>query len=49
MLLVTADSIPSEVAAELARLKPQRIVVLGGPAVLSQAVVNQLAAYSTGG
>jgi putative cell wall-binding protein len=42
LLLVTQASIPSATAAELSRLKPARIVVLGSNAVVSDAVLNAL-------
>src|SRR5205807_5529997 len=42
MLLVPGDSIPASVQAELARLHPQEIVVLGGPAAVSDAVLAQM-------
>jgi putative cell wall-binding protein/Tol biopolymer transport system component len=42
VLLVAADRIPGEVAAQLTRLKPTRIVVLGGEATVSAAVYEQL-------
>ena len=45
LLLVTTSSIPAETAAELARLKPGRIVVAGGISVVSDAVLGALAAY----
>ena len=45
VLLVTADGIPASIAAELARLKPAKIVVLGGTASVSAAVEKQLAGY----
>ena len=45
VLLVTTDSIPAGTAAELARLKPGRIVVAGGISVVSDAVLAALAAY----
>jgi len=38
VLLVRRDTMPSAVAQELARLKPQRIVIVGGPAVVSTTV-----------
>ncbi|HET9436051.1 MAG TPA: glycosyl hydrolase family 18 protein [Candidatus Limnocylindrales bacterium] len=41
VLLVTATSIPSVVATELARLKPARIVVLGGTGAITDAVKVQ--------
>ncbi len=45
ILLVTRDTIPASVAAELTRLKPGRIVVLGGTGVISAGVATALAAY----
>ena len=42
MLLVGPDSVPSSVAAELARLDPSRIVLLGGTQAVSQAVAEAL-------
>ena len=48
VLLVRSTSIPSEVATELTRLKPQRIVVLGGTASVSSTVLGLLGAYTTG-
>ena len=47
LLNVRGGSIPGPVAAELDRLNPARIVVLGGSAVVSDAVAAQLAAYVT--
>ena len=49
VLLVRATSIPPPVSAELARLGPGRIVVLGGPSVVSDGVAASLQAYTTGG
>ncbi|MFZ7089091.1 glycoside hydrolase family 6 protein [Curtobacterium sp. RRHDQ10] len=43
MLLVTPTSVPATVAAELRRLAPERIVVLGGAGVVSDGVVASLA------
>lgn len=48
VLLVTRDAIPDATVAELDRLRPQRIVVLGGPAVVSDAVVERLWIFTTG-
>jgi putative cell wall-binding protein len=48
ILLVTTDAIPTSVAAELTRLKPGKIVVLGGPASVSSAVVTTLHTYTLG-
>lgn len=45
VLLVTSTSIPPVVATELRRLKPARIVVLGGPATVSDTVYEQLRGY----
>jgi putative cell wall-binding protein len=46
VLLVTTTDIPTETRAELARLSPGRIVVVGGPAAVSDAVVAQLGDFS---
>ncbi|MGD8169130.1 cell wall-binding repeat-containing protein [Herbiconiux sp. P16] len=45
MLLVTADSIPSPIADELNRLRPRRIVVLGGTASVSDATMDELGEF----
>lgn len=45
MLIVTGTSVPAPVAAELTRLRPTRIVVLGGPASVSDATLEQLKGY----
>ena len=45
VVMVTATSIPDVVRAELTRLAPKRIVVLGGTGVVSAAVANQLKSY----
>src|SRR5690606_616973 len=49
ILLVTQNSIPATVRAELDRLDPGRIVILGGTGVVSPAVQTQLGTYTTGG
>jgi putative cell wall-binding protein len=49
LLLSTATSIPSSIAAELDRLNPQRIVILGGTGSISDAVARQLGTYTSGG
>lgn len=46
VLLTERGGLPSATATELARLKPSKIVVLGGPGVVSDAVVSQLRAYA---
>jgi putative cell wall-binding protein len=48
LLLARPSSVPGATATELRRLNPGRIVVLGGPAVLSDAVMSQLRAYTAG-
>jgi putative cell wall-binding protein len=45
VLLVHQNEIPASVAAELDRLNPARIVVLGGTTVISDAVQQSLQAY----
>jgi len=47
ILLVTKDAIPSATLAELRRLKPKRIVVLGGTGVVSAAVESALKRHAT--
>jgi len=49
VLLVSADSIPAVIAEELTRLKPKRVVVLGGEGVVNGAVQTALASYTSGG
>ncbi|SDY41364.1 glycosyl hydrolase family 8 [Herbiconiux ginsengi] len=46
VLLVLKNGIPAPVAAELTRLGPQHIVVLGGPNTVSAAVVDALRGYA---
>ena len=48
LLLVRPSSIPTSTVAELQRLKPDRIYVLGGTAVISAGVASALDAYTTG-
>ncbi|MEI2774979.1 MAG: cell wall-binding repeat-containing protein [Tetrasphaera sp.] len=48
LLLVDTDRIPDSIDAELRRLRPSRIVVLGGPASISDGVAAELSAYSSG-
>ena len=45
-ILVRAGSMPARSAAELDRLNPSRIVLLGGPNVVSKAVENALAPFT---
>ncbi|HET9416365.1 MAG TPA: PQQ-dependent sugar dehydrogenase [Candidatus Limnocylindria bacterium] len=49
ILLTAATQLPNETKAELSRLKPQRIWVLGGTSVISNGVVSALAPYASGG
>src|SRR5690606_14891536 len=49
ILLAMRDGIPAATRAELSRLRPERIVVIGGTAVLSEAVRASLAQYTTTG
>jgi putative cell wall-binding protein len=47
LLLVPAQgTLPSSVAAELDRLKTQNIIVVGGPAAVSNSMVSQLAKHA---
>jgi putative cell wall-binding protein len=48
LLLVQPSAIPTVVAAELSRLKPGRIVILGGSGVISSSVEAGLHAFTTG-
>ena len=49
VLLVGADGIPDTTAAELTRLAPARIVILGGSSVVSDAIATELASYTAAG
>jgi putative cell wall-binding protein len=49
ILLTFPDSLPGITETELTRLKPGRIVVVGGPGAVSPAVATALDAYDTGG
>lgn len=46
LLLTAPSSIPAVLDGELRRLQPQRIVVVGGPAAVSDQVLTQLMAYA---
>jgi putative cell wall-binding protein len=48
VLLVSPTSIPSATATELGRLRPQRIVVLGGSGAVSSSVAAALDRYTSG-
>ena len=45
LLLTDPKALPPAIAAELTRLKPAKIVILGGPGAVSDAVLSALAAY----
>ena len=47
ILLTARDALPAPTANEIARLRPSRIVILGGTGVVSDGVANQLAAYAS--
>ena len=46
--ILVKGSVPPSAAAELERLNPVRIIVLGGPRVVNQSVFNALFAYADG-
>lgn len=47
LLLTKKDYLPSEVAAEIRRLNPDKIVVVGGPSAVSSRTVTSLKKYAT--
>ncbi|MBA4246789.1 MAG: hypothetical protein C0444_00625 [Microbacterium sp.] len=47
MLMVTPTSIPAATAAEMTRLEPSVIVIVGGTGVVSAAVATQLESYTS--
>jgi len=49
ILLVQRDAIPASTRAELQRLSPDRIVVLGGPDAVSESVARELRAFAPAG
>lgn len=49
ILLTSPTAIPGETAGELSRLRPGRIVVLGGSGVISDGVASALTGYATSG
>lgn len=49
VLTIPGNSIPASVAAELARLDPEKIVVQGGTSAVSDAVLAQLGQYADTG
>jgi spore germination protein YaaH/putative cell wall-binding protein len=49
MLLTTPNELPAATATELERLRPAKIIVLGGTSAVSTAVASRLAGYATTG
>ena len=49
VLLTGRDTVPGDTAVELGRLRPGRIVVLGGTSVISDGVVATLRGYASSG
>jgi len=49
LLLVRKNSVPAEVAAELKRLNPKRIVAVGGTGAIYESVFNTLKGYAGDG
>ncbi len=49
MLLVQPNGVPASVRAEILRLKPWQVIVLGGRGAISDAVANELATLAEGG
>ncbi|WP_235500193.1 cell wall-binding repeat-containing protein [Leifsonia sp. Root227] len=47
LLLTTPGALPASVASELARLKPTRIVIVGGTSVVSSTVERQAHSFAT--
>lgn len=46
VLLTRPDVLPASTSAELARLSPDQIIVMGGPSVVSEAVLQQLSGHA---
>lgn len=46
VLLVDTDALPAPIATELTRLRPRRIVILGGTATISSGVESRLGSYA---
>ncbi len=49
ILPIAAGGIPAAIRAELTRLQPGRIVILGGPGAVSDALARELDGFTTGG
>lgn len=48
LLLVKSNAVPAATVAELDRLRPGRIVILGGPGTVSDGVASVLSSYTSG-
>jgi len=48
VLLTAPDAIPAAIEAELDRLNPGRIVIVGGPQAISETVAERARSYTTG-
>ncbi len=46
LLLVRRDALPAQTASELARLQPRRVIVVGGTAVVSNAVLTEIGGHA---
>ncbi|HYI66867.1 MAG TPA: S8 family serine peptidase [Candidatus Limnocylindrales bacterium] len=46
ILMVGSTTLPAVTAAELDRLNPAQIIVMGGPSIVSDAVLQQMTAYA---
>ena len=49
LLLAGASSLPAATSAELLRLKPRYVIAVGGPTLISDAVLTSAAAYTASG
>ncbi len=45
VLLIRRDGIPGEIASELRRLNPRKIIIVGGPAAVTESVASQLRGF----
>jgi spore germination protein YaaH/putative cell wall-binding protein len=48
ILLASRDDLPASTIAELSRLRPGRVVVIGGPGVVGDGVLNRIRPYTGG-
>jgi putative cell wall-binding protein len=48
ILPIAPGGIPAPIRSELTRLQPGRIVILGGPGAVSQAIATELDSFTTG-